>query len=61
MPIYEFECEKCGETFDALLPVGGEGKATCPKCKSKKVKKLLSSFFSKTSSSGSGASCSGAT
>jgi putative FmdB family regulatory protein len=60
MPIYEFECKKCAERFDALLPVGGEGKATCPKCGSKKVAKLLSSFYSKTESGGSSA-CSGAT
>ena len=60
MPIYEFECRKCKETFDALLPMGGEGKARCPKCGSKKVTKLLSSFISKTESGGS-AACAGAT
>ena len=32
MPIYEFECKKCGETFEALRPVGDTGsKLSCPK------------------------------
>ena len=40
MPIYEFECKKCGETFEALRPVGDTGsKLSCPSCGAKKPTK----------------------
>jgi putative FmdB family regulatory protein len=31
MPIYEFECEKCGNRFDELLSAAAESPA-CPEC-----------------------------
>lgn len=31
MPIYEFECKKCGEKFEFLFMTSGE-MAECPKC-----------------------------
>lgn len=31
MPIYEFECEKCGNRFEELLSAGAEALA-CPQC-----------------------------
>ena len=42
MPIFEFHCEKCNRDFEFL--VLGKERVTCPHCKGKKVKKLLSSF-----------------
>jgi putative FmdB family regulatory protein len=42
MPIFEFRCEKCKKTFETL--VFGSQAVSCPKCKSKKVKKLMSAF-----------------
>jgi putative FmdB family regulatory protein len=44
MPIYEFECGKCEEVFEAMRPVSGGGSATCPACGSKRVRKLVSAF-----------------
>lgn len=44
MPIYEYKCSKCAETFE-LLQRSGE-KAVCPKCGSQKLTKLLSVFSS---------------
>jgi putative FmdB family regulatory protein len=45
MPIYEFECKKCGETFEALRPVGDTGsKLSCPSCGAKKPVKVFSTF-----------------
>jgi putative FmdB family regulatory protein len=35
VPIYEFECEKCGTRFEELVDAGG--KAPCPQCKSFEV------------------------
>ena len=44
MPIFEYMCNACTETF-ALLQWASEEKDTlCPKCGSKNVKKIPSSF-----------------
>ena len=33
MPIYEFQCQKCGHSFDALLPMSkAEEVQICPQC-----------------------------
>ena len=38
MPIYLYECEACGEGFEALL--FGNEKAECPACGSSELAKL---------------------
>lgn len=40
MPIYEFECEDCGERFEEL--VGAEAAAACPACRSERTRRLYS-------------------
>jgi putative FmdB family regulatory protein len=40
MPVYEYRCDGCGTTFEAL--VRGRGAVTCPECGSESLKKLLS-------------------
>jgi putative FmdB family regulatory protein len=45
MPIYEYECKKCGENFEVLL--FGNKTVTCPKCKSNEIFKKMSSFSMK--------------
>ena len=40
MPIYEYQCEKCG-TFEATQRITEKALSKCPTCKSK-VKKLIS-------------------
>jgi len=42
MPLYEYECKKCGTAFEALI--FGEEKPACEACGSKSVKKLISTF-----------------
>lgn len=42
MPIYEFECEKCGHRFEEVVFKNTE-KVICPDCGAEKVKKLMSS------------------
>ncbi len=52
MPIYEYICLKCNERFSLLQTMRNAEKDTiCPKCSSKDVKKIISSFCC---SSGSG-------
>ncbi|MDY6903934.1 MAG: zinc ribbon domain-containing protein [Thermodesulfobacteriota bacterium] len=41
MPIYEYHCEKCGKTFEALV-MGGKAPDACELCGAKKIKKLMS-------------------
>jgi len=40
MPIYEFECEACGERFEEL--VATDAAAVCPACGSERTRRLLS-------------------
>ena len=40
MPIYEFECAKCGARFEELVSAGA--KAPCPQCKSSEVERRYS-------------------
>jgi putative FmdB family regulatory protein len=69
MPIYEFQCNQCDQEFETLVFRSSE-KVSCPKCKSKKVTRVMSAFafsvggkFKSTASSSCGScsstSCSG--
>ncbi len=42
MPIYEYECEKCGHGFEREQRISDAPIKTCPKCKARRVKKLIS-------------------
>ncbi|GAB6094469.1 zinc ribbon domain-containing protein [Desulfatiferula olefinivorans] len=42
MPIYEYQCEACGHTFDALILSSRDPEPTCPRCNHAGVKKLMS-------------------
>ena len=45
MPIYDFECLKCHNTFETIRKIEEDNKdLTCPKCGGKKLHKLVSSF-----------------
>jgi len=46
MPFYEFSCKKCNHNYEELTSHDPSGKykdVSCPKCKSKSKKKLMSS------------------
>ncbi len=49
MPLYEYECHKCGEKFEKLIFSTEKDEVKCPKCGSSETKRLLSSFSSKGS------------
>ena len=45
MPIYEFQCEKCGSDFEQLFrTMEAQPRVACPKCGAKKVRRKLSVF-----------------
>ncbi|MBI5064237.1 MAG: zinc ribbon domain-containing protein, partial [Desulfatitalea sp.] len=48
MPIYEYQCKKCGKEFEQL--VFGKETPNCPECNSAKVCRLMSccGFVSKS-------------
>jgi putative FmdB family regulatory protein len=42
MPVYEYECGACGHRFEEWQKMSDKPIKTCPKCKAKKVEKLIS-------------------
>ena len=47
MPTYEYRCEACGKQFTQTerMSQHARRKPACPKCKSKKVVLVFSSFY----------------
>jgi putative FmdB family regulatory protein len=56
MPLYEYRCGGCGQTFEQLRRMqDADRDLACPKCKSGEVERLLSTFASRMASApGSG-------
>jgi len=51
MPIYEYQCQQCGERFEVRQSIGEDGsRLNCPKCKAGNPERLFSSFFSRSTS-----------
>jgi putative FmdB family regulatory protein len=47
MPIYEYRCRKCKETFEVMQKVNEENRGLrCPKCETDEPERLLSAFCS---------------
>jgi putative FmdB family regulatory protein len=42
MPVYEYECAACGHQFEEWQKISDAPVKTCPKCKKKKVERLIS-------------------
>src|SRR5262245_43067966 len=42
MPVYEYECGACGHQFEEWQKITDKPVRTCPKCKAKKVERLIS-------------------
>ena len=42
MPMYEFECRGCGHKLEAMQKYEDKPLRTCPECKKRKLKKLIS-------------------
>ncbi len=45
MPLYEYRCKNCGESFEKLRRMSEADQGIdCPHCQSEEVERLLSSF-----------------
>jgi len=44
MPLYEYECEKCGHQFDQIVKFDADP-PPCPECEGKTKKKVSQSSF----------------
>ena len=44
MPIYEYECQGCGNQFEFLVLPPAKDAPACPSCKSAKLERMLSRF-----------------
>ena len=42
MPIYEYECLKCGNHMEVMQKMSDEPLTKCPKCKANKLEKIFS-------------------
>jgi len=57
MPIYEYECVKCGHGFEHLARTLAEAAPVCPKCGAKKPQKQLSVFSPSAAPGGGESAC----
>ena len=50
MPTYEYVCDKCGKGFSVVETMRSHrGRApSCPKCKSRSTRQVLTAFYAKT-------------
>jgi putative FmdB family regulatory protein len=45
MPIYEYRCSSCGETFEQIRRIrDADLGSQCPKCESEEIERLFSAF-----------------
>lgn len=51
MPVYDFECQKCGKKFtvEENLEQHAQHREKCPHCGSRRVEQLISPIYPKTS------------
>lgn len=51
MPIYEFHCKPCDDSFEVMTSFSRVAEARCPKCGSDKITRLMSMFSSRSTGS----------
>ena len=42
MPTYDYKCDKCGHTWELFQSITADPVKTCPECKKRKVRRLIS-------------------
>jgi putative FmdB family regulatory protein len=50
VPTYEYQCEKCRKRFTIVEHISAHTRRspTCPKCRSRATRQLLTPFYAKT-------------
>ncbi len=56
MPLYEYECNRCGHRFETL--VYGKTRPVCPNCQGEDLARTISTFATAGAGSSKGDSCS---
>ncbi|MDD5590338.1 MAG: zinc ribbon domain-containing protein [Dehalococcoidales bacterium] len=57
MPLYEYECHKCGERFELRRNISdNDGEIRCPECGAPDIRRRLSIFAAPSSSGSCGTS-----
>lgn len=51
MPIFEYRCKNCDQTFEELIRSSDAGRVKCPHCDSKRTERQLSVFAARTAES----------
>ncbi len=60
MPIYEYQCGSCGNTFDLLASRSGASKhPPCELCGAQDTERIMSGFFGRSGSGGGNGESSG--
>ena len=44
MPLFEYECRRCGHRFESLVLSRSQERPSCPSCDSREVEKQFSAF-----------------
>ena len=58
MPIYEYECTKCGERFELRRSIAdSDSEIRCPKCEAEYPRRVFSMFATSSSSATCTPSC----
>ncbi len=56
MPVFEYQCKKCGHVTSFLEKAGSKRAHACEECNSKDTKKVFSTFAAKAGDSSLGSS-----
>lgn len=54
MPIFEYQCQQCSESFEKITLASSQTKPDCPECGSEDVAKQISTFAAKSNDPGPG-------
>ncbi len=57
MPIFEYQCRKCGHVTDFLEKAGSRAAHVCENCGSKKTEKIFSTFSAQVKASSAREPC----
>lgn len=55
MPIYEYRCDACSASFEALIPAAASDEVACRSCGATQARRLLSVFAAPRAAGGDGA------